>query len=225
MRLRAELWNDHIIRFVDISGKWYVIGFDVATALEYKRPNDAINQHVEKEDQRLINLSSTLKDRRTQKKELSINTSRPNKGGSPVMLVISEFGIYELVFSSKMKQAREFKRWVYTVIQKLRKQVGLDGFQVFRLMDKQAQKEMMCKLDTTNEVDYIKANTITNKAVSNLYGLPKMIGKKSMTPAMLKDRPSILNDVVDLMNMQKRFGLDISISKTIYEKVANAQRS
>ena len=77
----------------------------------------------------------------------------------------------------------------------------------------------MQRLDADNEVDYIKANSIANKAVANKYGLPKMISKKQMTPEMKHDRPTILNDVVDLMNVKKRFGLDISVSQTIYSNL------
>lgn len=69
------------------------------------------------------------------------------------------------------------------------------------------------------EVDYIKANMIANKAVSNQYGHPKLIKKGEMTPEMLKARVPILTDVVNLMEVKEKFDLPISVSKTIYEKV------
>lgn len=137
------------------------------------------------------------------------------------MLVISEFGIYDLVFSSKMKQAKDFKRWVYSVIQNLRQQAGLESYQAFEMLSKQVQKQAMERLDADGNVDYIKANQITNKAVANKYGLPKAIKTREMTPEMKKDRLVIVNDVTDLMNAKKRYGLDISVSKTIYKKVGS----
>lgn len=207
MELRVENWNGNLIRFIGSDNDWKAIGFDVAKALGYKQPDHAIKQHVSEKDKQLINLGSLLKQAGT------------SKGGSPVMLVISEFGIYDLVFSSKMKQAKEFKRWVYQVIQQLRKQAGLQGYVAFRMLDKRIQKQAMQRLDADNEVDYIKANTIANKAISNKYGLPKMIGKNAMTPEMKRDRPTVLNDVVDLMNTKRRFGLDISVSNTIYSNL------
>ena len=67
-------------------------------------------------------------------------------------------------------------------------------------------------------VDFIKANTITNKAVSNKHGLPKMVKKGDMTPEMLKEREPILEDTVKLMGMKDEFGLDISVSDAVYKK-------
>ena len=219
IQLRVEKWNGFPIRFVGSDDDWKAIGFDVAKALGYKRPNDALKLHVENKDKRLINLGSLLNQAETSKTGSTVKQRRTSKGGSPVMLVISEFGIYDLVFSSKMKQAKDFKRWVYQVIQQLRKQAGLQGYEAFRMLDKRIQKQAMQRLDANNEVDYIKANTITNKAVANKYGLPKMISKEQMTQEMKHDRPTILNDVVDLMNVKRRFGLDISVSKTIYNNL------
>lgn len=219
MQLRVENWNGNLIRFIGSDNDWKAIGFDVAKALGYKRPNDALKLHVENKDKRLINLGSLLNQAKTSKTGSTVKQRRTSKGGSPVMLVISEFGIYDLVFSSKMKQAKDFKRWVYQVIQQLRKQAGLQGYEAFRMLDKRIQKQAMQRLDADNEVDYIKANSIANKAISNKYGLPKMVGKKAMTPEMKRDRPTVLNDVVDLMNAKRRFGLDISVSETIYSNL------
>lgn len=250
MELKVENWNGYPIRFVEVEKEnWFAVGFDVATALGYKKPRNAINQHVAKTDQKIVNLgsalkqggtnsvtirygntvlkqtgSNTVKHRRNSNCPEQADTPKRNKGGSPVMLVISEFGIYDLVFSSKMKKAKDFKRWVYQVIQKLRQQAGLESYQAFEMLSKQVQKQAMERLDTDNTVDYIKANQITNKAVANKYGLPKAIKSADMTPEMKKDRLTIVNDVTDLMNAKKRYGLDISVSKTIYDKVASKDK-
>lgn len=231
MQLRVESWNGNLIRFVGEKDNWMAVGFDVAKALGYKRPNDAIRLHVEPQDRENINLVSTVKHRRIATNSITIRygtqqtdktNSRLNqaeiKRGNPNVIVITEFGIYDLVFSSKMPEAKEFKRWVYSVIQHLRKQSGLESYQALEMLDKQVQRQAMERLDAYNQVDYIKANSITNKAIANKYGLPKMIKKQEMTAEMKKDRPAVLNDVVDLMNIKRRFGLDISVSKTIYDK-------
>ena len=62
------------------------------------------------------------------------------------MLVISEYGIYNAVFSSNKPEAKDFKRWVFGVIKELRKASGYEGFEIFRMLDKEHQKEMMKKL-------------------------------------------------------------------------------
>lgn len=68
------------------------------------------------------------------------------------------------------------------------------------------------------QIDYIKANTIANKAVSNMYGAKKMIKKADMSEEMLKDREIVLTDVTDLMALKSRFNLDVSVKEKIYEK-------
>jgi len=65
---------------------------------------------------------------------------------------------------------------------------------------------------------YIKANTIANKAVSTKFGHPKMIKKDQMTTDMLVARQPILDDTVELMEVNDRFDLGLSVSETIYSK-------
>jgi len=67
-----------------------------------------------------------------------------------------------------------------------------------------------------SKVDYIKANIIANRVVSNIYGYSKMVKKDAMTPDMLVMRQGILQDIVELMATKDKFGLDISISDLVY---------
>lgn len=68
-------------------------------------------------------------------------------------------------------------------------------------------------------VDFIKANTIANKAVSLKYGYPKMIKKADMSPAMLADREGLLDDTVELMSVNEKHNLGLSVSKEIYKYI------
>jgi hypothetical protein len=51
------------------------------------------------------------------------------------------------------------------------------------------------------KVDYIKANTIADKAVSTMHGCPKLIKKAAMDEAMLRDREAVLTDTMELMTL------------------------
>lgn len=208
MELRVENWNGHPIRFVGEGDHWDAIGFDVTDALGYQNGRDAIERHVDKTARTIVNLNTVVKHD-------SI------KRGNPNVVVISEYGIYSLVFSSKLETAKRFRHWVYGVLIRLRHTAGLQGYQAFRMLDKRIQQQAMARLEPVSDKDYIKANVIADKAVSNLYGLPKMIKKRDMTQPMLEKRPEILNNVVDLMNIKKRFGLDFSVSDTIYSNLDN----
>jgi prophage antirepressor-like protein len=123
---------------------------------------------------------------------------------------------------SRRKEAEDFQDWVFETLKEMRQATGLEGFQVFRMLDKEHQKDAMKKLrDSLRKpvrVDFIKANTIANKAVSSKYGHPMLIKKDQMTPNMLVDRQGVLDDTVDLMDANERFNLGLSVSEKIYEK-------
>lgn len=200
--MKVENWNGHNIRFVWKDGDWWGVAKDVCDALGYENSRKALADHVEKEDKNTV-------------------TIRYGIQGNPNMTVISEFGIYDLVFNSHMPEAKSFKRWVYAVIKSLRQASGLEGFEVFRMLDKEHQKEAMRRLQDglrqPRKVDYIKANTIADKAVSSRYGHPKMVKKGDMSPEMLAEREAILDDTVQLMALNDKYGMGISVSQTIYQ--------
>lgn len=201
--MKTELWNNYPIRFVEKDGEWWAVLKDVCDALTLSNP--------------------TIVASRLEKSE----RSKFNLGRQGYAVVISEFGIYQTIFQSRKKEAKDFQRWAYSVLKELRQSSGLEGFQVFRMLDKEHQKEMMGKLHKSLEkpvrVDFIKANTIANKAVSTKYGFSKMVKKSSMTPEMLVDRQELLQDTVELMGVKEKYHLDISVSDEVYKLAEGRQ--
>lgn len=132
-----------------------------------------------------------------------------------------------MAFKSRKKEAEAFQDWIFDIIKEPRQSTGLEGFQVFRMLDKEHQKEAMTKLSHAitepKPVDYIKANVIANKAVSTIYGHSKMVKKKDMTPEMLVDREPILDETVELMTVKEKYGLQFSVSEKIYNRSAELQ--
>ena len=92
----------------------------------------------------------------------------------------------------------------------------------FRKADIQIQKNSMRFLADNLEMpcpkDFMKANTIANKCVSNMNGYPKMLKKADMTPEMLEQCEPILKNVVELMAVKDKYDLDISVADNIYRK-------
>lgn len=204
MNIKTENWNGHQIRFVEREpGDWWAVAADVTKALGLKQVTRAL---------------SGLKDGVTTGKVID------SLGREQEANIINEKAIYRLVFKSRKREAEAFQDWVFDIIKQLRQQTGLEGFQIFRMLDKEHQKEAMAKLKAglrqPVRVDFMKANTIANKAVSNRYGHKKMIGKAQMTPEMLVDRQPILEDTVNLMSVRDRFDLRFSVSEAIYRKYA-----
>lgn len=199
--MKIENWNGHEIRFVEKDGEWKAVLKDVA---------DALSLRVDGVKARLPKGSIS-------------NGVLPTSGGPQTMLLIDEFGIYDAVFQSRKKEAQNFRLWVYETLRLLRQAIGLEGFQIFRMLDKEHQKEAMQKLRNSLRepvrIDYIKANVIANKAVSIRYGHPKMVKKSDMTPDMLMDRQRLLDDTVELMRLKDKYRLDFSVSDRIYDSV------
>lgn len=200
--MKIENWNGHQIRFIEIKGEWFAVLKDVCDALGLFTWK--VNQRLEDD---LLKRGVMVED---------------TSGRMQEMILINEFGIYDTIFRSNKPEAKEFKRWVYGMLKGLRESTGLKGFEVFRMLDKEHQKQMMKELQRglrhPVRIDFIKANTIANKAISNKHSLPKMIKKDEMTPEMLKEREPILEDTVDLMKAKERFELDdISVSEKIYQ--------
>lgn len=200
--MKIENWNGHQIRFIEIKGEWFAVLKDVCDALGLRS-----KKTVERLEDEVLKRGVTVEDA---------------SGRMQEMILINEFGIYDTIFRSNKPEAKEFKRWVYHMLKDLRESTGLKGFEVFRMLDKEHQKEMMRELQRglrhPVRIDFIKANTIANKAISNKRGLPKMVKKNGMTPEMLKERELILEDIVDLMKAKERFELDdISVSEKIYQ--------
>ena len=207
--MKTEIWNGHSIRFIEVNSEWWAVAKDVTEALGYSNHNDAIKRHVSDDDKGVA--------------------KHDTPGGTQIVNTLSEKGIYRLVMRSNKDEAVEFQNWIFEVIKSLRHNNGLEGFQVFRMLDKEHQKEAMKHLyealrsDDKEAVKYnsIKANSITNKAISIMYGLPKMISKEDMTPDMLQDRQKLLDEVINLMIMNEKYKLNLSISKTIYDSILN----
>ena len=81
------------IRTTEINGEPFFVGKDVAQALGYEKPRNAIAQHVDPDDALKQGLTDSL-------------------GREQEAIFISESGVYALVFSSKLPKAKEFKHWV-----------------------------------------------------------------------------------------------------------------
>ena len=208
--MKRESWAGHSIRFVERSGEWWAVAQDVCEALGLKQVTRAMSSLKNVQQYNVCDLNNS---------QVSSNGVR----NMQTMNIIGEKDIYRLIFKSRKPEAEAFQDWVYETIRELRKASGLEGYETFKLLDKEHQKEAMKKLHDSIaasrepvKVDYIKANTIANKAVCNRHGIPKMVGKAAMSAEMLKERERVLEDVVALMELNERYGAGMSVSAIIY---------
>lgn len=102
----VQLFNfeNHEVRSLLINSEPWFVGRDVAEVLGYKKPENAIANHVDDDDK-----TTTLIQ--------GIGSNYKSK-----TMIINESGLYCLVLSSKLPSAKKFKRWVTSeVLPALRK--------------------------------------------------------------------------------------------------------
>lgn len=136
--MRIENWCGHNIRFVEVKGEWYAILKDICDALGLKTYKLA---------QRLD--ASMLERIRVDVSDIPSKYNR-SRGENETrwMLAVNELGIYEALFASRKLEARKFRIWAGTVMRKLRKTVGLEGYEVMKMTDPDIQDEIDDILDT-----------------------------------------------------------------------------
>lgn len=91
---------------IEKDGEFFFIGKEVAEKLGYINPHKSIRDHIDSEDKRTERFVHPL-------------------GGVQATIIINESGLYSLILSSKLQQAKEFKRWVIKdVLPSIRKNGG-----------------------------------------------------------------------------------------------------
>lgn len=84
------------IRTLMIDGEPWFVGKDIADILEYRNGSRDINRHIDKEDRRKSMIFDGNQNKET--------------------IIINESGLYSLILSSKLPNAKKFKRWITTDI-------------------------------------------------------------------------------------------------------------
>ena len=95
MNENLKIWNyeNSEIRTVEIEGEPYFVGKDVAAILGYAKPLNALATHVDEDDSLKQGLIDSI-------------------GRMQETILINESGLYSLILSSKLPNAKQFKRWV-----------------------------------------------------------------------------------------------------------------
>lgn len=138
-----EIFNFHgqEVRTLTIDDEPWFVGKDVADILGYQNGSRDINRHVDEEDRQNYQ-----------------NGTFGNRG----VTVINESGLYSLILSSKLPQAKEFKRWVTSeVLPAIRKQGGFiredldeDAFIALFTGQKKLREQQATMLQ---DIDYLKS--------------------------------------------------------------------
>lgn len=139
------------IRTIDQNGEPWFVGKDIAAALGYSNPRDAIAKHVDEQDKGVAICDTP--------------------GGKQPMPIINESGLYSLIFGSKLEGAVRFKRWVTSeVLPTLRKtgsymmpKMTKEMQAIFLLDNRTAQLDQrVTALENNSVIDYGQQQTLKN---------------------------------------------------------------
>lgn len=122
---------------------WFV-GYDVAKALGYVKPRNAISVHVDDEDKNSALIQGAIQG---------------GTQGNPNMTIINESGLYSLILSSKLPAAKRFKRWVTSEVLPSIRRTGGYGTAATQAAETAVVEETLPARETTND-DYLRAASI-----------------------------------------------------------------
>ena len=128
----SEIFGE--IRTCQVNNQIMFVGKDVALALGYSNTRDALRKHVESEDKGTVAIRDTAYETR--------------------VTLINESGLYALILSSKLPQAKAFKRWVTSEVLPQIRQTG--GY----IPTKDAQGRQLSNEEIINRADAIVCRTL-----------------------------------------------------------------
>lgn len=138
------------IRTVVKDGEPWFVGKDVTKILGYERPTKAILDHVDEEDLDAVPIQDSI-------------------GRMQNTPAVNESGLYSLILSSKLPNAKKFKKWVTSeVLPSIRKTGGyqkpLTPQEMMRLQLGMIDdvSDRVTKLENTMTIDYSQQKTLTD---------------------------------------------------------------
>lgn len=136
--IRVESWCGYDIRFIEHDGEWWAILKDIC---------DALHLRTAKVSERL-DPNMLMRIRVDASNVLSRDHRSRGENKTRWMLAVNEIGIYEALYASRRLEARKFRLWSAEVMRKLRRTVGLQGYEVMRMTEPEIQDQIDWILDS-----------------------------------------------------------------------------
>lgn len=148
------------VRTVVIDNEPYFVGKDVAEALGYAKPTDAVRKRVDEEDRGISKMETP--------------------SGTQDMTVINESGMYSLILGSKLPSSKKFKHWVTAeVLPSLRRtgsyempkeQKKVDRTEIMLMNARSRMAQTYLKLAQVDTLSTTYKTILTAKAAETLAG-------------------------------------------------------
>lgn len=187
---------------------WFV-GRDVAKALSYSRPADALADHVDAEDKQLVRVGE-------------MPTLKVNNFGA---YIINESGLYSLILSSKLPAAKKFKRWVTSEVLPAIRRTGGYGTATQAAEPETAAAEALPARETTND-DYLRAASIVasckNERLPYVLAYLSKAGLSTVCPVQTQEEQ---RDRYEIMRLLVKAYNDYGINDTTIGKATGLNRA
>lgn len=125
------------VRTVIVNDEPYFVGKDVADILGYAKPLNALATHIDEDD----SLKQGLMD---------------SMGRIQETILINESGLYSLILSSKMPNAKKFKRWVTSEVLPSIRKTG--SYQKPKTALEQLQLTQQAVIEVNEKIDTVSKN-------------------------------------------------------------------
>lgn len=187
---------------------WFV-GYDVAKALGYAKPRNAISVHVDDEDKNTALIQGAIQG---------------GTQGNPNMTIINESGLYSLILSSKLPAAKRFKRWVTSEVLPAIRRTGGYGTAT-QAAETETAAETLPARETTND-DYLRAASIVasckNERLPYVLAYLSKAGLSTVCPVQTQEEQ---RDRYEIMRLLVKAYNDYGISDTTIGKATGLNRA
>jgi len=129
--MKTEKWCGYDIRFVKIDGEWYAVLKDICDALKLKTFDVSRRLSPDMMEKTRVDVC-----------DMGLKHVRSKARKTQDMIAINEAGIYQALFASRKLEARKFQLWTFDILKKLRKNVGLEGYEVMRMTEPEIQEQI-----------------------------------------------------------------------------------
>lgn len=188
---------------------WFV-GYDVAKALGYVKPRNAISVHVDDEDKNTALIQGAIQG---------------GTQGNPNMTIINESGLYSLILSSKLPAAKRFKRWVTSEVLPSIRRTGGYGTAATQAAETAVVEETLPARETTND-DYLRAASIVasckNERLPYVLAYLSKAGLSTVCPVRTQEEQ---RDRYEIMRLLVKAYNDYGISDTTIGKATGLNRA
>lgn len=149
LALQSFGFGDQLVRVTDMSGSAWFVANDVCRALELTNPREAVSKLDE--DERGVISTDTL-------------------GGVQQVTIISESGVYSLIFKSRKPCAVAFRKWVTSEVLPTLRRTG--HFEIDGANDDDAGSASVAvpRLGTRDDRDALRVAVLMVREMKDLYG-------------------------------------------------------